>query len=166
MRRTFLGRRGRLGREGDGARCSGAAQLGGEAPASFYGRHGARGQQVARVASSPPCVSPGQLLDGEATAAEALGFRRRLGRGQRRRLGFGGRPQGGVVRLIKAGRPPWRAGQAREGVHAAGAGGGGLNSSLSPARPWVGDDKRVPLSAAAREGSGGAGWRAAGPARP
>jgi hypothetical protein len=38
---------------------------------NFYGRHGARGQQhVRRVASSPPCADPGQLLvGGEATTA-------------------------------------------------------------------------------------------------
>jgi hypothetical protein len=37
----------------------------------------------------------------EATAAEALGFWWQLGCGQRRRLGFGGRPQGGAARLIR-----------------------------------------------------------------
>jgi hypothetical protein len=47
----------------------------------FYGRHGARGQHVRRVASSPPCADPGQLLiGGEATTAGdcsggGLGFR-------------------------------------------------------------------------------------------
>jgi hypothetical protein len=59
----------------------GAVRRGGEAPASFHGRHGAWGQQqVARVASSPPCASPGQLLDGEtaATAGSNGGARVRV----------------------------------------------------------------------------------------
>jgi hypothetical protein len=81
MWRTYLGRRGRLGCEGDSAQCGGAVRRGGEAPASFHGRHGAWGQQqVAQVASSPPCASPGQLLDGEtaATAGSNGGARVRV----------------------------------------------------------------------------------------
>jgi hypothetical protein len=130
IRRTYLGWRGRLRREGDGARCGGVVRLGGEAPASFYGRHGTRGQQqVARVASSPPCASPGQLLDSEvaATAGSNGGRGARVLAAARARAKVAARvwrkTQGGAARLIKAGRPPWRAGQVREGVHAASAGG-------------------------------------------
>jgi hypothetical protein len=73
-RQGRLGRRGRLGR--DGARHGVAERRGGEIPASLPRRLGARGcQQAAQVASSPPCVTPGQLLDGgeAATAADFYG---------------------------------------------------------------------------------------------
>jgi hypothetical protein len=49
---------------------------GGATPASYPRRLGARGhQQAAQVASSPPCTTPGQLLDGgeAATAVDCYG---------------------------------------------------------------------------------------------
>jgi hypothetical protein len=56
--------------------CSEAERRGGETPASLARQLGARGrQQAARVASSPSCTTPGQLLDGgeAATAADCYG---------------------------------------------------------------------------------------------
>jgi hypothetical protein len=65
----------------------------GGAPASNCGRCKARGHpHEARSTSSPPCASPGLLLDDEATAA-ALGFRR--GRGAR----------GGLAQTARVGGP-------------------------------------------------------------
>jgi hypothetical protein len=68
---SYLGRRCSLGSDSDGAPCGDAARCGGGAPASYCGRRGAqRRPQTARLASSPPCASPGLLLDGKvATTA-------------------------------------------------------------------------------------------------
>jgi hypothetical protein len=64
---SYLRRRCSLGSVGNGGPRDGAARCGGGAPASNCGRRGARElPQMARLTSSPPCASPGLLLDGEA----------------------------------------------------------------------------------------------------
>jgi hypothetical protein len=73
---------------------------------------------MAPAASSPPCAAPGQLLVGgkAATARDGCGGARVLVaarvRGKKATRVWRKTP-GGAARLIKDGRPPWRAGQAR-----------------------------------------------------
>jgi hypothetical protein len=148
-RRTYLGRRGRLRRDYDGARCSGAAALLRRATHDDSGHgdvnkwHGWPPHLLARLRGSSSTVE--RRRQRRTATAMALGFRRGAAQAKAAARAQVGDPRGCDGSLNRPGEPPWRAGHTRGGVRVAGTS-AESDSSLSLAQPRrrVGDDRWGP----------------------